>query len=323
MSKSTCWDVLYRTCRILLKMNSVFKIISWPIRDRAHAIMEAFQEINGFEGVIGCIDGSHIRILPPRDHPNSYCNRKIFHSVSLQGLCDNKKLFTHVYAGEPSSIHDSRLFEKSDPFEGIQTGQFAFPHDSHMLGDLAYNLSDYMMVSFKSNINLSNRQENFNIKLSQIRVHIENAFALLKGRFRRLKFMETGKLIGKAEIMVGNRAELTYWISFKTALIQSFADRRDLDCLVQELTRTHPYKNESLLNFGSRLQLLRSNVVQRISNDTTITNEQKLCHITYLDKTALNTFIAGCSDLLRNNMHLRKPKTLEDALAYVNEFENF
>ncbi|XP_030767151.1 putative uncharacterized protein DDB_G0279653 [Sitophilus oryzae] len=131
------------------------------------------------------------------------------------------------------------------------------------------------------------------------------------------------KLIDKAEIMVGNRAELTDWNSLKTALIQSFSDRRDLDCLIQELTRTHPDKHENIIAFGNRLQLLRSNVVQRISNDTTLTRQKKLCHISYIDKTALNTFIAGCSGTLKNNIHIKKPTSLEDAMAYVIEFENF
>ncbi|KAL1493906.1 hypothetical protein ABEB36_009587 [Hypothenemus hampei] len=41
------------------------------------------------------------------------------------------------------------------------------------------------------------------------------------------------------------------------------------------------------------------------------------------DKTALNTFIAGCTGTLKNNLHLKQPKSLEDAMGYVMEFENF
>lgn len=123
--------------------------------------------------------------------------------------------------------------------------------------------------------------------------------------------------------MVGNRMEINDWNALKTALIQCFSDRRDLDCLIQELTRARPYRGENLIDFGSRLQLIRSNVFQRVSNDTTLGQDEKLCQITHYDKTALNTFIAGCSGTLKNNMHLRKPESLEDAIAYVNEFENF
>lgn len=76
------------------------------------------------------------------------------------------------------------------------------------------------------------------------------------------------KLTGKAEFMVGNRSEIRTWNAMKIALLQCFSDRRNTYCLVQELTRAKPQKNEHLLQFGNRLQLLRSNVAQRISNDT-------------------------------------------------------
>ncbi|XP_057658531.1 uncharacterized protein LOC130895322 [Diorhabda carinulata] len=131
------------------------------------------------------------------------------------------------------------------------------------------------------------------------------------------------KLIDKAEILVGNRAELTDWPRLKEALIQCFADRRNIDCLVQELTRMKPFRNEPLMNFGSRIQLLRSSIAQKISNNPNITNAEKVCQINHYDKTALSTFIAGCSGTLRNNLHLKNPASLEDAMAYLNEFENF
>lgn len=131
------------------------------------------------------------------------------------------------------------------------------------------------------------------------------------------------KLVGKAEIMVGRRIELNNWEKLKNALIQCFSDRRDIDCLVQELTRVRPFKNENLINFGNRLQLLVSNVIQRISNDISLNDLQKNCQIDHYNKTALNTFIAGCTGNLRNNMYLKRPTSLEDAIAYVNEFDNF
>ncbi|KAJ8943788.1 hypothetical protein NQ314_009655, partial [Rhamnusium bicolor] len=92
--------------------------------------------------IIGCIDGSHIKIVDPKNNRNSYVNRKNFHSVLLQGVIWHTNL----------------------------------------------------MVGFKDNGRLTLRQKNFNVILSKIRVKIENAFALLKGRFRRLKFLETIRL---------------------------------------------------------------------------------------------------------------------------------
>lgn len=140
------------------------------------------------------MDGSHIQILKPKENPNSYCNRKSYHSVLLQGVCDNRKLFLDVYAGEPGSIHDMRLFRKSDLYSRITNGSVVFSEDSHLIGDLAYKLSPYLLVGFKNNGALTPAQINFNNKLSQCRVVIENAFAHLKGRFRRLKSLDTIRL---------------------------------------------------------------------------------------------------------------------------------
>ncbi|KAG5861035.1 hypothetical protein JTB14_013981 [Gonioctena quinquepunctata] len=93
--------------------------------------------------------------------------------------------------------------------------------------------------------------------------------------------------------MVGNRAELKNWSDLKNALKQCFSDRRDLDCLVLKLTRSRPYKGEDLISFGTRLQLIRSSVAQRISNDTNLQADEKVYQISHYDKVALSTFIAG------------------------------
>lgn len=143
-------------------------------------------------GVIGAIDGCHIKILAPKDFPNSYYNRKKFHSVLLQGVCNKDKMFLDVYAGEPGSIHDANLFRKSDLYEFLSNTELY--GDSHIIGDLAYPLSKNVMVGFKDLGNLGPVEKHFNLKLSEIRVVIEHAFAQLKGRFRRLKYMETRRL---------------------------------------------------------------------------------------------------------------------------------
>lgn len=145
-------------------------------------------------GIVGCIDGSHIRILPPRENKNCYVNRKNYHSILLQGVCDNQKLFTDVFTGIAGSVHDYTLFKKSDLYSGILNGDVIFYNESYLLGDLAYKLSRNIMVGFKNDGHLTQRQVKFNKILSKKRVIIENAFALLKGRFRRLKHMETIKL---------------------------------------------------------------------------------------------------------------------------------
>ncbi|KAB0801865.1 hypothetical protein PPYR_04051 [Photinus pyralis] len=194
VSKSTCWDILQRTSKRLLNVNALYGIIKWPTEEEALLTMQSFERRSHFPGILGCIDGSHIKILAPQHSPNSYVNRKHFHSILVQGVCNHKRMFIDLYAGEPGSLHDSNLFSKSDLCERIENGTVQFYNNSHLVGDLAYKLSTSLIVGFKNLGNLTEMQINFNKKLNANRVEIENAFAFLKGRFRRLKYVETVRL---------------------------------------------------------------------------------------------------------------------------------
>jgi len=60
--------------------------IHWPTIEEAEKTMETIKRNYAFPGVIGAIDGTHIKILAPREHNESYVNRKGFHSIQLQVL---------------------------------------------------------------------------------------------------------------------------------------------------------------------------------------------------------------------------------------------
>ena len=65
-----------------------------------------------------------------------------------------------------------------------------FPQNSYLLGDSAYPLTSWLMSSFRDNCHLTPQQRNCNFLHSSSRMVIERAFALLKGRFRRLKYVD-------------------------------------------------------------------------------------------------------------------------------------
>jgi len=58
--------------------------IFWPSRQEAEKTMETIENHYGFPGVIGAIDGTHIKITAPKSHSESYVNRKGYHSIQLQ-----------------------------------------------------------------------------------------------------------------------------------------------------------------------------------------------------------------------------------------------
>lgn len=143
-----------------------------------------FEVFSGFPGVIGCIDGSYINIKTPKHKiKNTYVNRHDLPSLTLQGICDASKRFIDVFTGVPGKIHDSRIFKLSDISERLPT--ICGSH-YHLLGDSAYPLREYLLTPYKNYGNITPEERNFNLKLCQTRVKIENAFGLLKGRFLQL-----------------------------------------------------------------------------------------------------------------------------------------
>lgn len=92
-------------------------------------------------------------------------------------------LFTHVYIGAPGRLHDAHAFSNS----GLEEILSSVPDNRHILGDSAYPMRMYLMRPHRDNGQLSNQQQNFNVRLSVTRSVIERAFAQVKGKFRHLK----------------------------------------------------------------------------------------------------------------------------------------
>lgn len=162
------------------------QLIKWPQGDVVCTTLDNFKKAKDFPGVIGAIDGTHIKIrAPPRDAP-SYINRKGYHSIILQAICDSEGVFTHCYAGPVGSVHDARVFRNSPVANFLEDPDRYFPNNSHLIGDAAYSIHSHCMIPFRNNGHLTLREKNFNYCLSSTRMAIERAFGLLKIRFRIL-----------------------------------------------------------------------------------------------------------------------------------------
>lgn len=162
------------------------RFIQWPKDGVATDVMEHFKRTCGFPHVIGAIDGTHIKIRAPPIDTASYINRKGFPSLNVQLVCDSRGLFTHCYAGEVGSIHDARVFRNSPVARFLEMSDVYFPNNSHIIGDAAYAIHPHLLVPFRDNGHLSNRQKNFNYCLSSTRMAVELAIGQLKIRFRIL-----------------------------------------------------------------------------------------------------------------------------------------
>lgn len=157
--------------------------IKWPVNEDASLAMCP----TGMWKMVGAIDGSHIPISQPVENQEAYVNRKGFHSIILQAVCQADMKFIDVFAGYPGSVHDARVFRNSPLSELLPQ---LCGDDYFIAGDSAYPLSGQLVTPFRDNGRLTRQQKKFNTEFSRRRVVVERAFALLKGRFRRLKFLK-------------------------------------------------------------------------------------------------------------------------------------
>ena len=181
------------------------ELVVWPTGDRPKAAIEGFRTRPAVKNVIGAIDGSHIAIKAPSQRPTNYINRKGFHSIVLQAVCDNRMLFTDCFVGWPGSVHDSRDYRNSLLFHAAESRYFnIFPMDSFLVGDAAYPLSKWTITPFRDTGHLSKKVTYYNFAQSSTRIVIEQAFAALKGLFRRLKYtdMDSTSLISDVVLTV-------------------------------------------------------------------------------------------------------------------------
>ena len=174
------------------------KIISWPTPEEKQVIKDYYERKNGFPGVIGSLDGTHIRISSPRENKKSYINRKGFHSIQLQSVCREDLTFTHCFTGFPGSCHDSRTLKNSDLWHHGRE----LCGDDHILADAAYPLQRWLITPYRDNGHLTPSQRHFNTMLSSNRVTIERAFGLLKGRFPRLTHLVVNKVESAVDIIM-------------------------------------------------------------------------------------------------------------------------
>ncbi|KAJ8046838.1 Protein ALP1-like [Holothuria leucospilota] len=93
--------------------------------------------------------------------------------------------FIDCLVGWPGSVHDARVLQNSEIGK-----DYLFGAEGYLLGDAAYPLKEWLMIPFKNFGQLTQEQKVYNEALSSTRCKIKRAFALLKGRFRKLKYMD-------------------------------------------------------------------------------------------------------------------------------------
>ncbi|XP_029176612.1 protein ANTAGONIST OF LIKE HETEROCHROMATIN PROTEIN 1-like [Nylanderia fulva] len=182
--------------RVVQALNDIARdVIQWPREDRLATVKQKFQRLSVLPDIIGAVDGTHISIKEPYVNSLSYKTYKKKYAVILQAICDSELVFLDCFAGYPGSVGDIRVFRNSDLWSEVQRDrQSYFPNEEYIIGDKAYPILRWCISAFRDRGNLTAAQKRFNNILSTVRQVIERAFALLKGRFRRLKYLDMNRM---------------------------------------------------------------------------------------------------------------------------------
>lgn len=120
------------------------RYIQFPQTEREIDLCKAkYEEKYNFPGIIGIIDGTHILIAGlSRRTEAAYVNRKGFHSINAQIVCDSDLRITNINARYPGSNHDSFIYTNSQVFTFLRQYHRDHPEENvWLLGNNDHKIS--------------------------------------------------------------------------------------------------------------------------------------------------------------------------------------
>ena len=71
--------------------------IKWPAENNQKRTKCAFYDVASFPNVIGRIDCTHVKIVAPSEDEPAFVNRKGYHSINVQAVCNHEGMFSLTY----------------------------------------------------------------------------------------------------------------------------------------------------------------------------------------------------------------------------------
>ena len=99
VTQPTISRVITQTLNALTQPNIFRQFVNFPrARPEIEKKQREFMRVAGFPGIVGVIDGTHIRIVAPRVDEAEYVNRKRYHSINVQVVFDAKYQILDIVA---------------------------------------------------------------------------------------------------------------------------------------------------------------------------------------------------------------------------------
>lgn len=179
--------MIVEICQFFFENQS--KFIKWPSEEQLPFVEAAFKQISDFPGVVGILDGCHVKICPKGSDQKAFRNYQKMYSIILMGITLPDKRFSYVFTGFPGSHNDSYVFQQSSLHSKLTSqnnGELLDAKRYHIIGDSGFELKEWLLTPYKNRNTLTISQELFNKKLIETCCIVDQAFQDLKNRFRRL-----------------------------------------------------------------------------------------------------------------------------------------
>ncbi|CAI6356221.1 unnamed protein product [Macrosiphum euphorbiae] len=188
LSQPSVSKCIAEVCDTLNMPNIFNKHVRFPSSlNELNHIRQEFTNVYGIPGVIGIIDCTHVAIVPPKaDGPypeHIYVNRKNYHSINVQLICDLNMGIMNVNAKYPGSTHDSYIWRRSAISTIMEQMNNEGMRSYYLLGDSGYALRPWLMTPL-NNPEPNTPEGRYNEWFSKTRSLIERTNGLLKMRFR-------------------------------------------------------------------------------------------------------------------------------------------
>ncbi|CAF2132091.1 unnamed protein product [Brassica rapa subsp. trilocularis] len=188
---STCHKLVIEVCRAIYDV-MMPKYLHWPSSDpEIQSTKRKFESNHKIPNVVGSIYTTHIPIIAPKVHVAAYFNKrhternqKTSYSITVQGVVNAEGIFTDVCIGNPGSLTDDQILDKSSLSN--QRAARGMLRDGWIVGNGGFPLTDWLLVPYARQ-NLTWTQHGFNESVGGIQKVATEAFGRLKGRWACLQ----------------------------------------------------------------------------------------------------------------------------------------
>lgn len=112
MSQTSVHRCIHEVAEILNEI--AHEYVTFPDEQEQATIKAEFYNVASFPGIVGLIDGTHIKITAPKyDLEYAYYCRKGGHSINVLLVCDSRYLIRYANARFPGTSHDAYIWRRS------------------------------------------------------------------------------------------------------------------------------------------------------------------------------------------------------------------